>query len=496
MALTSLLKFVGLVCVVNAVLAAAIAKNFEQKRLRKGGKWHVPNFFNLFSQAESTYDEEADFGKQSNQYVDGWEPGHKNPYEGNFVDPAFFHESPGGGPGVAWQTHYPSAGGALPWSRKAGGSWKPNYETNPLNSRVTPQGNWWDETVGTGAINAGWFDMSIDHYDKYGRSRYPASSARRFTGWMERAVNTTLRCTEPGCKATAALQAFDGSSEQARSCKLTVYVKPTDYEQKYSTEAVEYISVNGNNVSWECRPMLSGCNATAPLPYYPCVEDLSLDKLVTSRGTLQLEAKISETVDECPYEGSLLYAVPIVTCLVAEQVPAPYHKHNNPRVPETNLTFGQGTSTFNQETMQLVAQAPLKCPTRGCSASVLLALNSTSMTFSSCSLTVKINVTDFDNLEWSNQPAELLEFIRVEGNSVATELNPGKNPCRQPAPGAKPLPGTIERTVVDKADVTEDASDGVLLVEAKISKMVDECGVNGNLLDGIVNVTCDVASID
>eukprot|EP00415_Alexandrium_ostenfeldii_P001072 UN1072 len=116
------------------------------------------------------------------------------------------------------------------------------------------------------------------------------------------------------------------------------------------------------------------------------------------------------------------------------------------------------------------------------------------MTFSSCSLTVKVNTADFDNLEWS-PPAELLEYVRVAGNAVVTQFNPQQNPCRARDAGHPLQPSKIEKTVVSNADVTSDAKDGVLLVEAKISPMVDECAAEGNLLDGVVNVTCSVASV-
>lgn len=464
----------------------------KTSHLRRGHRWHDASFFNTFAQSESTYDDETDFGRPHDYYIDGWAPHIKNPYAGGTVDAAFFHESPSGGPDVAWQTHSPAVGSALPWSQKGGGSWKPGHADNSEYSLATSQENWWNPLAGGSRISAGWFEAAVDEFDAYGRKRYPATSPRRFVTWQERAVNTTLKCVDPGCEASASLQAFNGNAEQARSCKLSVFVKPTDYEQRYSTEAVEWISVNGANISLDCKPKLSGCNATAPLPYYPCVQDVNIDKLITSSGTLQLAAKISQTVDECPYQGNLLYAVPIVACLVADQQPAPYYPHNNPRNTGTNLTFGS-TSTFNPTTMMLQTVAPLKCQAQGCTATAMLSLNSTAMTFSKCSLTVKINTTDFDNKEWK-QPAEMLEFIKVEGASVQTQFNPKMNPCRDRDAGKTVKPSMIEKTVVNAADVTADASDGTLVVEAKISQMVDECAMDGNLLDGIVNVSCSVAS--
>jgi len=494
----------GLACALRVASLAAIARTqsalFGQHAVRSRPTWHDATFFNAFSQAESTYDDEADYGRPQNQYFDGWEPGIENPYEGSIVQPEFFHESPSGGHHVAWQTHYPAVqsgvGGdvSLPsWFRGSGGEWKQRYGSDPESTRATAQGSWLNELKGTGRLPANWFDASANQVDGFGRHRYPSmESPKHYTSYQERSVNTTLSCPDPGCTANASLQAFNGTMERARNCKLNVLVKPTDYDEQYSGERIEWISVNDVNVSLNCEPLLSGCNATAARPYYPCVFELRLDKLMPPSGTLQLAAKIPKIVDECPYQGSLLYAVPVVTCLVARQVPPPYYPSNYPPLEPTNITFGGGYS-FNESSMELSAWSPLKCRERGCTAAAFVALNFTQMTFSKCSLTVKINATDFDNEEWG-PAAELIEFIKVEGVDQAVNLNPAINPCKEKYAGS-PIPQRlIEKAVMSGADVTADAGDGVLVVEAKISPVVDECAMEGNLLDGRVEVTCSVAA--
>ena len=41
--------------------------------------------------------------------------------------------------------------------------------------------------------------------------------------------------------------------------------------------------------------------------------------LMDGAGVLSLSAQISDMVDECPYEGNLLSAVPVVTCMVTHK---------------------------------------------------------------------------------------------------------------------------------------------------------------------------------
>jgi len=475
--------------------AAGPARRQQAKRSFLG--WHDPSFFGGFSAGESTYDEEADFGRQGNYYLDGWEPGIRNPYEGSKVAAQFFHESPSGGVYHAWQTHFPPgqtglvSQGANPgaWVRNSAGSWTQRFLDSAEGMHATDHSNIFNELKGTHPIAAGWFDSSVQQTDALGRIKAPSPlSPKRYITWHERSVNTTLSCVEPGCSATSSLQAFDGTHERARHCRLNVYVKPTDYDEQYSGERVEWISVNDVTVSLNCEPLMSGCNATAQRPYFPCVMDLNLDKLMPSSGTLQLAAKIPQVVDECPYRGSLLYAVPVITCLVTEQPMGAYRGPNYPPRGVGGAPSGhQEIEVFANGTIRVIA--PLKCPERGCTASTVMVLNYTAASFSDCRLTVRVNLTDYDNLEWST-PTELIEFVKVEGTNVSSNLNPGKNPCRARYAGTPLPPREMQQTLVDSADVTANSGDGVLMVEAKISGLVDECASGGNLFDGMAEVVC------
>lgn len=299
-----------------------------------GARWHDPSFFGGFSEAESTYDEDGDHGNPQNHFLDGWEPAISNPYEGNTVRAPWFHESPSGGPLAAWQTHYPGLKSGMPWARGVGGSWN--------QQRWTRKAGLFHRTK---ELAAGWFDYAAENVDGFGRQSTPtALSPRRFISWQERSVNTTLKCADPGCTAKASLQAFNGNTERGRYCKLDIGFKATDYDGNHTeNETVEWVSVNGAKVSLKCKPFKGICNDTEPRPFYPCVANLNLDRLMPPSGTLNIVAKISAAVKECPYKGSLLYAVPMVSCLVTDQIPAPYHGSNDPLAALSNVS-SKGTA--------------------------------------------------------------------------------------------------------------------------------------------------------
>ena len=78
---------------------------------------------------------------------------------------------------------------------------------------------------------------------------------------------------------------------------------------------------------------LQVCNAIATRPAYPCI---GLDTLMPTTCTLVIGAKINNFVDERPYEGSMLHAVPMVTCFVQGKQPPPLYG-GTPNSPEAIL---------------------------------------------------------------------------------------------------------------------------------------------------------------
>jgi hypothetical protein len=342
---------------------------------------------------------------------------------------------------------------------------------------------------GSGKLPAAYFDNGVQQYDQWGRHTLPsAASASRYYSWQERTVNTTMSCAEPGCIANTTLYAFQGVSERARNCRLSVYVKPTDFDEQYSGEQVDWIQVNGVNVSVACKPLASGCNATAQQPLYPCATNVLLDNSILGSGTLNISAKIPTSVDECPYDGSLLYAIPMVTCQTTDLIPTPnFH-------PESDMLYTVDSNGT------LDAAIPLKCKEAGCLASALVNLHlhgDYSLEQSSCSMRILMNATDFDNTDWPT-PQELLEFINIGTGSpditfstVVNGTNLGKNPCKAQWNGTALAPAEYQNIpVVSNYDVTELMKNGSFIVLGKISNHVDECASQGNLLDAMVHISC------
>lgn len=477
--------------------AAASRTRFSRDAVAAGADdtAHPTTFFGSFSQGESTYDEEADVGRTKasigsfSHYTDGLEPTTRDRYERNLMDPDWFYESPSGDSQVAWQT-YPGGHGGAQWTRTAGGGWKQEYRV--------PRS--------TGIITPGWFDSGVEQYDRFGRHTLPSmANPARFVAWQERSVNATMTCAEPGCVANTTLYAFNGITERARSCRLDVVVHPTDFDEQYSGEQVDWIAVNGVNVSVACQPLASGCNATSARPLYPCVRSLSLDRVIPMNGMINLSAKIPTVVDECPYNGNLLHAIPTVTCLIAEPIPLPSFTRTAPYQSSDFQTDGSsgngilttiGTVTADSNGNVNVT-APLHCPTAGCLATTVMEFNNPHVTnASSCAMFVLINATDFDNQEWSS-PQEVIEFIQVGGVDVAeaTNFNPGLNPCKAQYNGTQLAAGQAQNIpVVQNHDVTDKVLTGQMIVQGRISPMVDECASQGHLLDAQIQVRCTASS--
>jgi hypothetical protein len=340
--------------------------------------------------------------------------------------------------------------------------------------------------MSTGQTDAEWFDQSVDNFDGFGRRATPPldSAIRLFAeGFRERSVNTTLSCKDAGCTASALLQAYDPNSERAAHCKLSLHLHPTDFDDQYSGERLTFVKINGVTVNTDCFPMINGCNKTSQAPLFPCVQGLPVHSLMDKSGRLNISAQISDVVDECPYQGNLLSSVPMVTCLVA---PALKEKEPEPEPLKPTLP-----TRLEQPLSALNVSAPLRCLYRGCSATALLKVDPTvASMISECILGVKIYQTDFDGDEGT---VEQLEFLKVDGIDVQGNLAPGKNPCRSAWKGTPLSLASLEHSVLTGHDVTANASQGEVAVQAKITDHVDECAHDGYLLDGLVQMNCTLS---
>eukprot|EP00927_Polykrikos_kofoidii_P061354 TRINITY_DN5618_c0_g1_i1.p1 TRINITY_DN5618_c0_g1~~TRINITY_DN5618_c0_g1_i1.p1 ORF type:complete len:905 (+),score=134.35 TRINITY_DN5618_c0_g1_i1:86-2800(+) len=271
-------------------------------------------WFDSFSEDESTFDHQAELPYMKSQPATLTEYG-KDPSSWPHMrmwPAAEYAETESAGPADAWQTFYPKAAGGNEW-RSTPEGWISDY-------RYRSQTH--------GSLNqAAWFDSAIAQFDRYGRVKPPSthdpSRLTRGNGWIERAVNSTIKCSEPGCVATSTIHVFDSSTEEVGTCRMNFDVHPTDFDCDLGTdEGLEYIMANDRIVS-KCQPGVRGCNATFGERFYPCLRDYDVSGLISDLGTIDIEAKITREVDECPFEGYLLNGEVQVTCQVRKLVDAP-----------------------------------------------------------------------------------------------------------------------------------------------------------------------------
>jgi hypothetical protein len=431
-------------------------------------------WFDAFDQGESTYTYDGTLADpEVNSFTpvrDGWNPHEINPFTMGKVKENFFQETDDGGPANIWQTFYPAAPGAKAtgkWFRGTGGTWQQEYMSqNDLKGlRLDPA----------------WFDSSVAQNDEYSRMNYPDSKSPRWNyAYVEKSVNTSLTCDAPGCIANSSLQApFDPATEMAKDCKISIYFHPTDFENEFLGERVEYITVNGANFATACHPYADGCNQSASRPLIPCVLDVPLDMVLNqSAPTLVISSKVTNVVDECPYNGNYLSAVPMVTCMVAPQEAPPAMQQ---LADEATVKNGKCT-----------LQAPIQCDAKGCLATAEIPVSTDCASKGSCKLSINVTQTDFDN---DDGTSELIEYIQVDGINASTSLNPGQNPCKSRWQGNNVTQDQLVYSALSNyalVNVTNTSSvtQRSVLVKAKISHWVDECASNGYLLDGMATIVC------
>ena len=191
-------------------------------------------------------------------------------------------------------------------------------------------------------------------------------------------------------------------------------------------------------------------------------------------GTFNVSAKISDVVDECAYEGNLLSAIPLVTCMVRPKIEL--------RRPETAPTEPRLQPLLLCE--ELSATRILQCPERGCSATAQFDFKDVNLTQYTCALSISINQTDYDGDQGTD---ESVEWVNVSGITAITDVRPGTNPC-----GCSEPTSVSEFSLLKSFDVTDILAEnsGVIDVVSKISDYVDECPSQGHLLDGTAELTC------
>jgi hypothetical protein len=444
------------------------------------------SWFGGFAQGESTYDSDgelADRNKVNTQVnvLDGWNPHEDNPLYDRAAPAKWFQETRSGSDRQAWQTFYPAESASIAgnrvetgtWYEGAGGTWQQEYQGatsyNPVLGTVSKQARNQD-------IPASWFDSGVKQLDGFGRRKLPGiNSPRSLYDWKERSVNTSLECDKPGCIANASLLApFDFNTEVAKNCRLSIFFRPTDFDDWYKGEFVEWIMVNNKTVNTKCYPHSDGCNQTAQRPLLPCVSDVSVDLLMKENGNLDVAAKIPQDVDECPYNNMYLSAVPMVTCMVA---------------PKTSTALS-ATASSDTASLSCTKTKALQCKEKGCSEKITIPVDSDCAALGNCMLSLNVTQTDFDNKDGTN---EFLEFISVDGVVVKSNVTPGGNPCKALWSGTPADQIVMNYTALGPQAI--NVTGGAVVVEAKISQFVDECASQGQyLLDAMSTVTCGAAN--
>eukprot|EP00929_Paragymnodinium_shiwhaense_P006882 TRINITY_DN110832_c0_g1_i1.p1 TRINITY_DN110832_c0_g1~~TRINITY_DN110832_c0_g1_i1.p1 ORF type:complete len:513 (-),score=83.32 TRINITY_DN110832_c0_g1_i1:21-1559(-) len=442
------------------------------------------DFFAGFAAAEGTLEEGEDLPYVENPSNHLFESAPLGPLDRpsgtvpEILKAEWFQESRSGGPEAAWQTYYPrleDAGRAVVNTLSEAGPLTTQWE----NGHTIHLGKTHEDVreqllygrASPAYKGAAWFEPNVVLQDGYGRREQPSDLASRyFIDWEKRTKKITLQCKAKGCVADASEQLFDPDTELHEHCRLTIAMHATDFESDFSTEHLEWVSVNGLLVNAQCAPMASGCSEAA-LPVeqrklYPCVTDLALSKAILLTGKLNISSKLNKMVDECPVDGNLLSGVASVTCFI-----------QNKTEP----------AKLSSEELQLNASKPLVCSEPGCEASTVLRLSKNASN-KTCRLTVTVNHTDFDD-----KASESLVFVSVNTANgtrfVAQNVTPGENPCHTALMQSVPLNRTTFKAV-DNEDVSSSVQDGFLEVTAKLSEMVDECGRDGFLLDAEASVHC------
>jgi len=400
--------------------------------------------------------------------------------------------------------------------------------------------------------DAAWFDIGADQYDGFGRPRLPSDlSDKYYAEWSEMKRMMNLTCADPGCTANGTLQVFENLSvEEYKMCRLSVMLRATDFDDEYSRETVEWLTVNEKEVMRNFTPMAKGCgnlkpdvitslvetsqhaskngskttsNATSSgtpsgasflvgdSPLYGFLSDIDVQELLGSNGSLNIVGKISKYVDECPIDGNHFSAVAIVTCF-----------HRPILIPPTTTTTTIVAPLAPAE-LAINISRPVQCKAPGCTANILMTLPDRIKDNRTCKLTVRINNTDFDSP--GDADVETIEWLQLNGNNETLGKISGTNPCQLAQIETETISNdtskkanissdlnttwiayenetlvdnvTVQSTLIrdyitllDQKDVTNMVAGGNLTLSVKITDMVDECAIDGYLLYGIAELVC------
>mmetsp|Transcript_36131 Transcript_36131/g.65513 ORF Transcript_36131/g.65513 Transcript_36131/m.65513 type:complete len:633 (+) Transcript_36131:145-2043(+) len=218
-----------------------------------------PSFFDSFAEGESTFNIDGE-GFQGKNLNENFGTPSMSSSILTMEPPRWYHETESAGSEEAWQTFGPNSKDVHPYSPA------PAWIERP-DGRVDQ--DWYpsDPTLLTDALfpvsgkDAAWFDVQADQYDGFGRPRLPSDlSDKYYAEWKELKRSVNLTCADPGCTANQTLQVFDNLSvEEYKMCRLSVMLRATDFDDEYSRETVEWLTVNDKEVLRNFTPRAKGC---------------------------------------------------------------------------------------------------------------------------------------------------------------------------------------------------------------------------------------------
>lgn len=154
-------------------------------------------------------------------------------------------------------------------------------------------------------------------------------------------VTAELACDSPGCRGVKTFYVDPTVAFYGGKCKMNVMLTPTDFDDtSMSTEFLEYVELKGygNLTKGKVYPGKNPCNEEYAglkvpeghvVPKYTVAKGVDVTAEVLSSkvglvGTMQIEGKISDMVDECGYQDKyLLHATVEVTCIPPSTMTAP-----------------------------------------------------------------------------------------------------------------------------------------------------------------------------
>lgn len=153
---------------------------------------------------------------------------------------------------------------------------------------------------------------------------------------------------------------------------------------------------------------------------------------------------------------------------------AQYDAFGRPRAPS------EASERFFVDWAERRRSAAIACQAPGCTGSATLEVFNASEEHRGCVLSIAIHPTDFGD-EFST---EVVEWFSANGRIVSKNCNPKVSGCN-------PLEAAQLFSCASEVNVDHLLNgSGTLEVAGKLSPMVDECPVDGNLLSGVVTMRC------